>query len=386
MKIKLLLIGWLSLMNIYAQKITISLPKEAGKEYSFTLNQGLRTDTVQKGVINSVGTITINIPDNYNGYTGIADLNIADGKPLKLIIHGENFSADQLGNDELEFTNSRENNYLSDVVKGVNVEADTSLYASRFIDMMRYVQSLNAILYHNRGGLYERSNALIYGVDKLNMEDLYTSGLWYYGIDGILKLSGDQENFADNMVNILKRIKSEAVFEALSKDLVTITEQYGYDDAFDIIIPYILQSGRIKLPTGNLYTAFALAKIQKGSIIPEIVGLKKKMEKEKILLVFFQPDCPNCDAQMEKLMANYPEIEAKNIRIISISAGYDKTEYERDCKRFPWPDNICDFKGFAGANFINYGITSTPTFFLADKDHKLMKRFALVSDIFKYIN
>ncbi|MFV0539444.1 MAG: peroxiredoxin family protein [Dysgonomonas sp.] len=71
------------------------------------------------------------------------------------------------------------------------------------------------------------------------------------------------------------------------------------------------------------------------------------------------------------------------VRVVSLSSDHLKESFEKDKKHFPWADNdkLCDFQGFSGKNFLNYGIMSTPTFFLIDKDGIVIRRYALVADI-----
>jgi hypothetical protein len=89
---------------------------------------------------------------------------------------------------------------------------------------------------------------------------------------------------------------------------------------------------------------------------------------------------------MELLIKKYPEIKSRSVRIISISGGNDKSVFEQEKKLYPWPDKLCDFEGYAGKNFINYGIMGTPTFFLLDKDGIVLKRFAQISGLEQYMH
>lgn len=369
-----------------AQRINISIPNEANKEYVFILSKGIVEDTIQKGKLSAVGGITIKIPPKEKDYIGMGSLQIKDSAPINMIINHENFEMSQGVDLKYKFKNSKENTYLYSIMQDkVTPAQDSTLYAAHFINLINFMQQLNKV--NNRGAsLQEEANTSSFALDKLDMNRLYTSSIWYYVIDGIVKLAPNQEILGNNMVRILKRTKSQEIFEHLANNLITITEQYGWDDAFDIIVPYIVKSGRIKVPQGKMFDAFSLAKIQKGTVAPPIEGLKQPLKSStasKTLLVFYQPDCENCHVQMTKLIQLYPTLKQKGIRIISISSDTNEKTHRQDVKNYPWPedDKLCDLKGFAGKNFINYGIMSTPTFFLLDKDKKVIKRYALVSNI-----
>lgn len=365
------------------QKINITLPTEGNQPYYFILNQGLKQDTIQKGTLNFAGNVTINIPVKYKNYKGIALLGVADKQPLFLVVNNENFEIENTG-QSFRFNNSKENDYLYKVFQGDNSLAPVpELYAWHFLEMMEYVRRQNMALSQGTDFI-GKTQLRQYATDKLNMEYLYTSNLWYFVIDNLMKLENDQIMIGDDMVKILKRIKSQEVFESLADNLVTITEQYGFEDAFDIIISYIQESGRIPVPQGKMFDAFTKAKFRKGMVAPKLSGYKKQMDIpviDKTLIIFYDPECHNCEIQLEELIKNYSTLIQKGIQIISVSSASEKKDNEKDIKRFPWANKLCDFKGFAGSNFTDFGVISTPTIFLLDKDNKLIGRYALISQM-----
>lgn len=368
-----------------AQKITITLPRQANHEYAFVLNKGIKQDTIQQGTLSFAGKAEIQIPDIYKNYAGMGALVMKGMPSFNMIVNHENFSVEQGADKKYIFKNSSENEYLYSIIQtGAVPQADTTLYASRFVDLIRYNQALSKVVSQKIPNLKEKGDVHYYAFNELNLETLYTSGLWYNIIDGLVWLDRDQERLGDNMIKLLKRIKSDEVFTHLVDNLITITGQYGWDDAFDIIIPYVEQSGRIPVPQGQIYTAFTLAKLRKGMAAPEIDGLSNPIAKtgeNKTLIVFYQPDCENCHTQMEQLVKEYNRLVGEKIRVISISGGDDKDIFEQDRAKFPWPDKLCDFEGYSGKNFINYGIMATPTYFLLDKDGKVLRRFAQISEL-----
>ncbi|MBK5719406.1 TlpA family protein disulfide reductase [Dysgonomonas sp. Marseille-P4677] len=368
-----------------AQKINISLLQNSNKEYAFVLNKGIKQDTIQKGIVPFTGDLIINIPNNEKDYVGMGSLQVKDTKPLNVIINHENFSVTQDAGGKYVFENSSENEFLYSIMQGGIMPApDTSLYAFHFIDMIRYMQQLERV---SQGvNLMEKAKARLYALNQLDMEKLYTSSIWYNVIDGMVKLNSSQQMLGEDMITVLKRIKSQEVFEHLADNLITITQQFGLDDAFDIIVPYIQETGRIEVPQGNMYVAFTLAKVRKGVEAPPLEGLSLPLinsDANKTLLIFYAPDCDNCHVQLDQLINLYPDLKKRKIRIVAISSDTQNETFSRDTARFPWPnsDNLCDFKGFGGRNFINYGVMSTPTMFLLDADKKVIKRYALVGDI-----
>lgn len=386
MKLKLHLFLLLFPIAIIAQEINVSLPGEANKPYAFILNKGIKKDTIQVGMIPFSGDIKIIIPQSEKDYVGMGSLNIAEKAPINMIVNKENFNLSLSSNNKYEFKNSKENTFLYSIIQDkVAPTQDTTLYAYHFIELISYMQQLNKVASSNVS-LNEKFNTRQFGLEKLDLNRLYTSSLWVYIIDGLVTTSPTQESLGKDMIKLLSRCDDQEIFEHLSENLITITEQFGLDESFDIIVPYIKKTGRIKIPTGNMFYAFALAKIQRGIIPPPIEGLKTPLTDSNAtgtLLAFYQPDCDNCHAQMDLLIKDYPKLKEKGIRIISISSDSNQDSFKKDIKRYPWEDadKLCDFKGFGGKNFMNYGIMSTPVFFLLDKDKKVVKRYALVTDI-----
>lgn len=387
MKLKYFLFIWIITLipcSLNARKIKISLPLEANKPYAFILNKGIKQDTIQKGVIPFTGEFEVKIPAVDTEYVGMAFLGIQNAESINMIINHEDFTLRQ-EDGKFVFDGSPENQYLYSLMQGeATPKQDTALYASRFVDMIRFLKQLNRV--SDGIDLNEKAKVRRFAIYDLNLEELYTSSIWYNVIDGIVKLYSDQQALGKDMVILLNRVKSQEVFEHLSENLITITEQFGLDDAFNIIVPAIEQSGRIQTPQGDMYRAFALAKVRKGSEAPSLKGLGTSFKDagvQKTLLMFYAPDCENCHAQLEQLIALYQDLRKQKVRIITISSATDQNEFYKEVNRFPWDDSdkLCDFKGFAGENFVNYGIMSTPSFFLLDSDGRVIKRFALTSEI-----
>lgn len=370
-----------------AQEINVLLPKDAGRNYSLVLYRGLETDTIQTGILNAEGRTLLKIPSLYKHYNGIALLSVEGKTSLRMVLDGNSFSVRQDDNDEYHYIGTKENVYLNDFFTNKPpAKKDTTLFANNFIEDFFFVSHLKHIVIDGGGTLSDKANLRLFAIDKLDLDKLYTTGLWYYAIDGIVRLSPGQELMGEDMVRILKRIKKQEVFEHFLENLITITEQYGWDDAFEIIVSYAKKSARIQTPQGDIYTAFQSVKVCKGMVVPEIDGLQKPLVDEVCLLLFYQPDCHNCEAQLNELIEIYPYVKAKDIRVITISSDFEMASVKKDKERFPWGDTLCDFNGFAGKNFVNFGVMGTPTFFLLDKDHRLVKKFALVSELKMALN
>ena len=345
------------------------------------LNRGLELDTVQQGRLNFAGGGSIKLPMSYSQYRGVGYIQFDGKEAMNLIINKEQFSISEESDKRYKFENSPENEYLYGAQKAENA-SNNLLYAQEVLGIARYVEDLRLYL-SGKENLHQNKQLLDYALTSINYESLYTSGLWYYVIDGLFKLHGDQESLSRNMIGILGKINSQEVYECLTENIITVTQQYALDDAFDTILTHVKDSGKIETPTRGIYKAFNLVKVRKGQEAPSIKGLANidAADYEKSLIVFYQEGCDNCEKEMALLEKAYPLLKEKRIRVIAISGDEDEKDFAAVSKNFSWRDTICDYQGFSGENFINFGIMATPTFFVIDKDWKVLGRYAQYSQI-----
>ena len=84
---------------------------------------------------------------------------------------------------------------------------------------------------------------------------------------------------------------------------------------------------------------------------------------------------------MDKLIKLYPQLIQQGYEVVSISADLDIYIYENYARKMPWKHKYCDFRGFDGKDFLNYGIIGTPTFYQIDEEGIVRGRYVQVEDI-----
>lgn len=386
-KLILFFLGVLPLM-LNAQTIDFVSRTHSNSEFSVSIYNGIKIDTIARGQVSMVGTGKFVVPEKYKDVSAMASLSFGEKvKPIDIILHGQSFSFEILEQGRLSFSGSSENdlfyNKQSEVLKDEN--KDTYVYS--YVKILNTMVKLSKVL----GGqgqptLFDKTNAKIGVLNDVDVDKLYYSRFWFYAIDGLLRLSTGEEGFANDMIRLIDKTKTDKVFVALVEDFIMISNQYGMDDAFDVVIPHVQKLGCIEYPQGSIYDAFAMMKVMRGAKAPAIVGLEESKQKaDYTLIVFHQPGCENCHIQLGLLQKRINFFKQNNVRIVSISGALDKAEFISESKNFSWNDKLCDLKGFAGQNFMNYGITGTPTFFLIDSDNVIIKRFAMEDDVEKYL-
>ena len=372
--------------GIFAQNIKIYFPKFVGEKYVFVLHEGLKADTVQSGVIDKTGIANLTVPPKYKGCTGIGSWSVVNSGAIKFIVDENDFSItckDSIPTPQnIFFKGSNENDILKRIeYSGIqkNLPVDSS-YAAFFLRSLNYMKGLGNHVYSKtndeKAYFEDFTHYLTY---ELDFKRLYFSGLWGPVISSTFK-SPDKAVWAENMVKVLKRTESQRVFEALATDLVVIPEQYDWPEAEKIILAYLESSGRLTDDPSNIVNrAIRQSKIKLGDRAPELKGLEGKLTNT--ILIFYESGCSLCNRELSEINKRYPQLLEKKIRVVSVAIDEDRKVYEFHSKDSPWPDKLCDFKGFKSENLINYGVVGTPTIYYIDENGIIQDKQIRLDDI-----
>jgi len=196
------------------------------------------------------------------------------------------------------------------------------------------------------------------------------------------------DSFADNFVPqakaVIDRIKGNNPKTAvhLSNDLIQFFDQYGLDDAAASVAAYAVDE--IDAPESDfsvlIRRTLIASGLKKGAIAPSLSGLSDGVYKNTII-VFYETGCGNCDRELKLLADTYTQLKEQGYRIISVSGDLSEEVFQNNSKHFPWKDKLCDFNGFDGDSFKNYGIISTPVFYLTDNYGKVKGKYAKMKEI-----
>ena len=405
-----------------AQTIQLNFPHFAKKEYAFSFMKGGEKDTIQTGTMGPKGEATLIIPEKYKGYKGACIWNLEDLGEISFIINNENFTIScteayptdenityqgsiendfrktnysreqklikkiQLVNyglslyskeDSIYHTFEKEILHLKNEFETLQSEISMSkLYAARFLKIIDFANGItDRLLQTGQGdtGIEALMNAFS---EKINMEDMYTSGIWLDALYFTMELYPDQSTYAKSMIRALERTKSQVVFECLATDVIKLTEMYGFTEAQPMIATYLRDSGRITNPSESVAKA-----------IESLAGVGKKapaigdLNLSKVLVIFYDSQCGNCIEEIENMALFYPKLQAQGYDVISISADATKGLFEFTAKNLPWKNKLCDFKSFEGEHFVNYGIIGTPTIIHINENGMIEGAYANVLDI-----
>lgn len=128
-----------------------------------------------------------------------------------------------------------------------------------------------------------------------------------------------------------------------------------------------------------------------GSKVPDlkfkqpVKGFKSlyDVKAEKKIVIFWASWCPACNDEMPFVKEYYRNFKAEGGEIISVSLDFDKASFDEATKDFEWI-NYTELMRWDTTGVKEFGITSTPTLFLLDKDNKLVKKATHISELVQF--
>ena len=394
-----------------AQTIEVQLPFYAGRDFHFSLLQGSRVDTVATGTLNARGKATIDLSRKYASYRGVGRFTVEEyGRVWNIVISGNekvSMSEPDVEVAEPVFGGSKENSYLVNSLakqtklineffaagdseqpqsyvlaspeqrmqrleneyKAFQKEvAASQLYAARVLEILNLLTGVGSSFGVSQEEVSREQQDFI--VRKVDFKDLYTSGFWQPVFDLWYQLVSMEGQAGDNMLlaggrNMLDRCSDMSTRRELMQTIIRLFSKYGKDSLL-----------------AELGTEFLSMPLD-GQVAPEIVAGGKTFQPKNSLIIFHETDCGSCRNELENLKNKYELLTSNGIRVISIAADEDRGTFEEDASKFPWADKICDFKGFEGVNFSNYGIVGTPTYILVDADGIVRGRYVQLKELLK---
>ncbi|MFT4073759.1 MAG: thioredoxin family protein [Dysgonamonadaceae bacterium] len=408
------------------QTLHLDLSAHPNREIVLSLKQGTYSDTLFNGISNEKGQVSVRLPETHRGYRGMAVLQPkVTGAYFEFIVAGEDMS---LSCDDIYphggnvvFRNSPENEFLQssfiaqavrrqkiglyselerlysgDDIQHTIIENEKKrlgqeqvafecslknnpLYAARFLELHNFLNNKVATLF--AADSLQRESVRRFVADSLDMHRLYTSGMWFNVLNGMLVLyskdSPRHSDFVTDMAKVLARC-NEKVYLALVDNLFSICEATGWNDLEEQLAYFLMADGCIKNPTGKLRKLISRFKLIPGSEAPALVA--GSLPRSKTLLVFYETGCGPCENELLQLKANYPLLKEKGYEVVSVSADADKQIFLNTAETFPWKGKYCDGKGFSGADFRNYSVMGTPTFYVIDENGTVQGRYARLAD------
>lgn len=109
------------------------------------------------------------------------------------------------------------------------------------------------------------------------------------------------------------------------------------------------------------------------------------IKSDKKILMFWASTCTHCEKEMPEIIRHYSRLKNENIEVIGFSLDHDKDSYYNAVKNLPWI-NSSDLKGWNSSYAELYNIFATPTFFVLDKDNKIIAKPNSFGETLNFLN
>ncbi len=215
------------------------------------------------------------------------------------------------------------------------------------------------------------------GMNKKEVEQAFTRA-----VDTLLQKTVVNEQIYEYTLNYLVRGFDQFGFDHLLEHIASIQQLCRFPD--HSLKKQVLEN-RLQLiqqlAEGNKAPDFTARDLQGKKI------RLTKIKAEKTLLVFWASWCPHCTASLPKLKKFYDPQHPEKLQIVAVSVDDDKTQVSQAIKKegYPWI-NIAELKGWDGPIVEEYGVSATPSFFLLDKDKKIIAKPRSISEVEKLLS
>lgn len=312
--------------------------------------------------------------------------------------NSENWLQNEINNQKQTFTNFinklPKDSFVKDYLTYRKFLGDVQLTNERYKEMYRVKQNDLAFT-------------------KLNFAD---DALWYSGLLKEILSSYYQmlELYEDKEIIIKKCIEANNVWlktlenqhlkqNEIAEFCFMILEKKGLTKASEHIALSILNKDNCKLTDKQIDLFEQYRKLAIGTIAPNIdlCSIRSVKEVQEIiqntpkdlkslpnkykLVAFGASWCPNCQTDYPSLLGKYKKLKERyDLEVIYISIDTDKKKYEDYFKDAPFI-NFCDTKGWETQSVNDYYVFATPTYFLLNRDLKILAKLKSPEDLENYL-
>jgi len=169
-----------------------------------------------------------------------------------------------------------------------------------------------------------------------------------------------------------------AIFMVLPKEQFgSLLEKY-YSKANDLTCE-ITEELRSNLAAHNMIIGNKIPDIKFKEPVKGFKSLYDVKANQKII-IFWASWCPACKEEMPFVKEYYQSFKKEGGEIVAISLDFDQYEFENATKDFDWI-NYTELLQWDTQGVEEFGVSSTPTLFLVDKDNKLIKKASHISEL-----
>jgi thiol-disulfide isomerase/thioredoxin len=432
-----------NILQAKAQTLKGTLTQHKGQTITLTGFNYYKALDVDKTVADSLGNFSLNYPKNYKGM-GI--LKTQDNSSLVIVLKKSKIQI--IGTHlkdaaSLQFINSIENNqfvtyakaytqgkqaysawrYLQpkytslqtlktqkEVLETIDKELERleqvaanaiklipeNSYLHWFLPMQTLVKDMPETIHKYTENLPK--NIQQFRSIDFSHPNFKTSGLFKELIEGhyfLLENMGQSLDSVYTQMNtstayLIKSLqKKDSLLNTVSEKMFTYFEKRSLYPAAAHLATQMLSQDQGVLSTSLANTMQKYKDLKVGAIAPDIqldASTTLSSIKKPVLLVFGESGCTHCKKEALELLGYYDTWKAKkNIEVVYISLDIDKQAFKTAYQNSPW-QTYCDYKGWETQAAKDYYINATPTYFLLDKDMKILVHPRSLGQVDAWVN
>lgn len=218
--------------------------------------------------------------------------------------------------------------------------------------------------------------------------DLFNNSGMYLENSGLIKnlliayLQTDNDKPTEEKIDTLLTAvgKETPRGQLLLSELIAVFDAYGMQD---LKTKYIGQAESMTCSiTGPLAeTLKANKNTAVGAVFPDYTFVGKdasakslyQIKADKKIVFFWSSTCSHCEKQLPDMINAYTSLKKNGIEIIGIALDTEKAAFNAKKAQLPWY-NDSELKGWYAESAKNYGVHGTPTFFILDKNNKIIAK------------
>ncbi len=205
--------------------------------------------------------------------------------------------------------------------------------------------------------------------------------------------TGTSTEIAANVDKLLKEVNVETPRgQTILSELIELFDTYDMKELKD---KYLTEAKNLKCTINERLSSTIATNINTeiGAKFPNHVFNKVThttaksiydVNADKKIVVFWASTCSHCEAELPKLLEKYSAIKAQNAEIIALSLDTEKSAYQNKSKDLPWI-NDSELQGWYSSFVDKYNIHATPTYFVIDRDNKIIAKPDNSKDLFSFL-
>jgi len=138
------------------------------------------------------------------------------------------------------------------------------------------------------------------------------------------------------------------------------------------------------LSIGNPAPDFSWETIENG--VSKTNKLSELSIAENYILVFWSSTCSHCLKQIPKLQQYAKTLNSTKYKVVAIGLEDEPTNWQKEIIKYPEFLNIIKLKKWDSKVVLDYGLSSTPTYFVLDKDKKFLSKPESLEELEEFIN